>query len=466
MSGTSADGVDAALVEWPEGVRERPLRLLAFRAGSVSDGAAAADPRSRGGPGGRPRDALAELAGLDVELGERFAASAAALAQDAGVALAEIDAIASHGQTVAHHPARHATLQIGDPSVIAERTGCTTVADFRPRDLALGGEGAPLAPFFHHAAFADPAEARVVLNLGGIANVTWLPPGGRAEDVIAFDVGPANALIDGVVRTLANGRERFDRDGARAARGRVDPALLARLLDDDFLRRAAAEVDRTRALRAGRGRGARPRVDAGRAARRTTWSRRWWPSASRRSGARVATSSGGRALERLLVGGGGAENPVVMAALARALAPARVEPMDAAGVPARACEAMAFALLGRNALLGRPNHLPRCTGAQPGRRARRDRSGKGGRAGDRSEPDRETVVRGLEVALAAAGAHLRAEVREHHAPAVELGLVGHQRLVVQVELEARRRDRCTRRRRDRRRATRRGSSSNQPVSPE
>ena len=121
--------------------------------------------------------------------------------------------------------------------MIAERTGCTTVADFRPRDLALGGEGAPLAPFFHHAAFADPAEGRGVLNLGGIANVTWLPPGGRADDVVAFDVGPANALIDGVVRTLSGGREAFDRDGERAARGRLDAGLLARLLDDAFLRR-------------------------------------------------------------------------------------------------------------------------------------------------------------------------------------------------------------------------------------
>ena len=363
MSGTSADGVDAALVEWPEGSLERPLRLVAFRqdpfppelqrrihdlaAGRVAAG-----------------EALAELAGLDVELGERFAASASALAREAGVALSEIDAIASHGQTVAHHPARHATLQIGDPSVIAERTGCTTVADFRRRDLALGGEGAPLAPFFHHAAFADPAEGRGVLNLGGIANVTWLPPGGRAEDVIAFDVGPANTLIDGVVRTLSGGREAFDRDGARAARGRPDPGLLARLLDDAFLRRPPPKST-------GRERYGLAEAEA---------LAREWSRAGRAEDDLVATLvafsveairracqdflSPAGALERLFVGGGGAENPAVMAALARALAPARVEPMDAAGVPARACEAMAFALLGRNALLGRINHLPRCTGAR------------------------------------------------------------------------------------------------------
>jgi anhydro-N-acetylmuramic acid kinase len=377
MSGTSADGVDAALVEWPEGVQERPLRLVAFRQDAfpaelqrrIHDLAAGRTP---------PGETLRELAALDVELGERFAASAAALAAEAGIALAAVDAIASHGQTVAHHPERRATLQIGDPSVIAERTGCTTVADFRPRDLALGGEGAPLAPFFHQAAFADPREGRGVLNLGGIANLTWLPPGGRAEDVIAFDVGPANALLDGVVRTLTQGREAFDRDGARAARGRCDARLLARLLDDPFLSRPPPKST-------GRERYGLAEAEA---------LAREWQAAGRAPDDLLATLAAfsveavrracraflapADALARLLVGGGGAENPTLLAGLARALAPARVEPMDAAGVPARACEAMAFALMGRNTLLGRPNHLPRCTGASraavlgeivPGRRA-------------------------------------------------------------------------------------------------
>jgi anhydro-N-acetylmuramic acid kinase len=362
MSGTSADGVDAALVEWPEGVLERPLRLVAFRADPfppafqkrIHDLAAGRVPAA---------EVLAELAGLDVELGERFAASAVALAAEAGVELSEIDAIASHGQTVAHHPERHATLQIGDPSVIAERTGCTTIADFRPRDLALGGEGAPLAPFFHHAVFADAAEGRAVLNLGGIANLTWLPAGGRAEDVIAFDVGPANALIDGVVRTLSGGRETFDRDGARAARGRPDAGLLERLLDDAFLRRAPPKS--TGRERYGLGE-AETLVRESRAAGRAEDDLLATLVAFSVEAVRRACQdflAPGAALARLYVGGGGAENPLFMAALARALAPARVEPMDAAGVPARACEAMAFALLGRNALLGRPNHLPRCTGA-------------------------------------------------------------------------------------------------------
>src|SRR6185295_16430707 len=176
MSGTSADGVDAALVEWPPGETARPFRLLAQREDPFP---ADLQQRIHALAAGRsaPGSALRELAALDVALGERFAQAAAAVAGDAGIPLAEIDAIASHGQTVAHHPELRATLQIGDPSLIAERTGVTTIADFRPRDIAAGGEGAPLAPFFHFAALGDPRESRVVLNLGGIANVTVLPAG-------------------------------------------------------------------------------------------------------------------------------------------------------------------------------------------------------------------------------------------------------------------------------------------------
>jgi anhydro-N-acetylmuramic acid kinase len=360
MSGTSADGADAALVEWPGGPPPRPFRLRAFRQVPFEDAlqvrihrlAAARVPGS---------DALRELAALDVALGERFAAAAAAVAADAGLALEEVDAVASHGQTVAHHPEERATLQIGDPSVIAERTGCTVVADFRPRDVAAGGEGAPLAPFFHVAALAEPEEGRLILNLGGIANVTWIPRGAKPDDVLAFDVGPANALIDGVMRVVSEGRERMDRDGARARRGRPDPELLARLLEDAFLSRpppkstareryGSAEAE---ALAAEWEAGGRPADDL--VATLVAFS----AEAVRRA---CRDFLPGR-VERVLVGGGGAENPALMQALTARFDGAPVEPFDAAGVPARAAEAMAFALMGRNALLGLPNHLPRCTGA-------------------------------------------------------------------------------------------------------
>lgn len=363
MSGTSADGVDAALVEWPEGNSARPFALRAFHESAYP---AELQERIHTLAAGRvePGRALAELAALDVLLAERFAEAAAAVAQEAGVSLGEVAAIASHGQTVAHHPELRATLQIGDPSVIAERTGVQTVADFRARDLAAGGEGAPLAPFFHFAAFADAEESRLVLNLGGIANVTWLPAGAGPDEVLAFDVGPANALLDGVARAWPGSTERIDRDGAGAAGGEVDAALLATLLDDEFLRRRPPKStgrehygsDEAEALAArwhGEGR-ARDDLLATLVA------------FGSEAVARAADDFlGGRgAVARVLVGGGGARNPTMMQALAAAFGDARVEPLDAAGVPAQACEAMAFALMGRNALLGLPNHLPRTTGAR------------------------------------------------------------------------------------------------------
>jgi anhydro-N-acetylmuramic acid kinase len=359
MSGTSADGVDAALVEWPDGPPARPFRLLAQREDPFP---AELQQRIHALAAGRcaPGAALRELAALDVALGERFAAAAAAVAQDAGLPLSRIDAIASHGQTVAHHPELHATLQIGDPSLIAERTGVTTVADFRPRDIAAGGEGAPLAPFFHFAAFADAVEGRIALNLGGIANVTWLPAGARPDDVIAFDVGPANALIDGVIQVGTRGAERMDVDGRRAQRGTVDAALLAELLDDDFLRAAPPKST-------GRERYGLAEAEALVA----RWRDRPLDNLVATLLAFSAQAVGhacrahltGAPVDRLLVGGGGARNPAFLSALRAAVPGAAVEPFDAHGVPAGAAEAIAFSLLGRNALLGLPNHLPRTTGA-------------------------------------------------------------------------------------------------------
>jgi len=362
MSGTSADAVDAALVEWPDGGAAGAFRLLAFVEQELP---AELQQRIHGLAAGRlaGADVLRELASLDVQLGERFAVAAAAVAAAAGVPLTSVDAVASHGQTVAHHPEARASVQIGDPSVIAERTGCTTVADFRPRDLAAGGEGAPLAPYFHYAAFARADEARVVLNLGGIANVTWLPRGAEPDDVIAFDVGPANTLIDGVISTLTGGRERLDRDGARARRGAVEVALLERLLDDPFLRRpppkstgreryGTAEAEAL--ARECRERGTSPDDLIATLVAFTA------ESVARACRDFLAEPA---AIDRLLVGGGGSRNPALMDALRAALPGVPVEPFDAAGVPAGAAEAMAFALLGRNALLGIPNHLPRCTGA-------------------------------------------------------------------------------------------------------
>jgi anhydro-N-acetylmuramic acid kinase len=366
MSGTSADAVDAALVEWPGGTATRPFSLLAYRELPL--------PRSEQervhalAAGQVPAaEAMRELVALDRILAERFAEAAVAVAEAGGVALEDVDGIASHGQTIAHHPEVGGTLQIGSLALIAERTGCRVVGDFRPGDMAAGGQGAPLAPFFHRAAFSEAKESRLILNLGGIANVTWLPAGGDPDQVVAFDVGPANSLVDGVVERMTGGEEAMDRDGARALRGTVSPGFLQELLqEDEFL--AQPPPKSTGRERYGRARSAEIMA-------------RWQRAEPGASGddliatvVAFTVESVARACrdwlpgwrgdgERILVGGGGAANPAIMAGLRGAVPGADVEAFDAWGVPADAAEAMAFSLLGRNTLLGLPNHIPHCTGA-------------------------------------------------------------------------------------------------------
>jgi len=229
ISGTSADGIDAALlatepapqvraartVPYPDHLRRQLLEL-------------AQDPEARLSP---------DLFGhIDAAVGEAFATAALELLQAAGVAADEVRAIGSHGQTLRHRPDAELpfSLQVGDPARIAERTGITTVADFRRRDMAAGGQGAPLMPAFHAAVFGDPACDVAVLNLGGIANLTLLPAQGPVR---GFDTGPANALMDAWM--LQQHGAAFDRDGAFAASGRVHTPLLESLLDDAYFARPA-----------------------------------------------------------------------------------------------------------------------------------------------------------------------------------------------------------------------------------
>ena len=360
MSGTSADGVDAALVDWPDAERVEGFRLVAYE--ERPHPPALQEAVHRLAAGTLPGEAvLAEQVRLDALLGDVFAESTRSLLASAGLDLDDVDAVASHGQTIAHHPEHGGTLQIGCPARIAEALRKPVVADFRRRDMARGGEGAPLAPFFHHAVFADANEPRGVLNLGGIANLTWLPAGGAAEGVMAYDVGPANSLTDGVIQLASEGGERFDRDGALARTGRVRPDWLAEMLDDPYLRRDPPKST-------GREHYGRAEAEA------------WWARArgeaegladllatlTRASTTAVADAwrrmAGGTKGGRLLVGGGGAANAFVMENLGSLLPDVAVEPMEAAGVPAAAAEAMAFSLMGRNALRGEPNQLPQCTG--------------------------------------------------------------------------------------------------------
>jgi anhydro-N-acetylmuramic acid kinase len=367
MSGTSADGIDAALVEITGEAHQPWVTLLHFASRPYP-------PRLRDRILGLPNrpDALHEVCHLNVLLGELFAQAALDLLETARVSPADVDLVGSHGQTVCHLPtpvaegdlAVRSTLQIGEPCVIAERTGLFIVADFRLRDIAAGGEGAPLTPYPHFLLFGHPERCRVIVNLGGIANLTLLPPGRPAGDLVAFDAGPGNVLIDGVVRQLSEGRMEYDADGAWAAGGSVNPALLARLLAHPFFRRspprsAGQEEFGPRMVNEILAAAERERISPADLVATT----------STLSVEAVAQSLEThilprQAVDEILLCGGGARNAWITQALGARLAPRPVLTTDDIGFPARAVEATAFALLAYLTYTGQPGNLPAATGAK------------------------------------------------------------------------------------------------------
>lgn len=364
MSGTSADGVDAALVELHPG--EQPsLRVLAHDTRPYPPGLR---ERILGAASGGSTE---EVCRLNAYLGELLAEAAIAIAEQAGIRVGEVDLIGSHGQTIHHLPeprpeGRHAirsTLQIGEPAVIAERTGVTTIADFRPRDLAAGGEGAPLVPIVHHLLFAHPERSRAVLNIGGIANLTVLPAGGSAEDVWGFDTGPGNVLMDEYVRAASLSEKGYDEEGRLASAGHVDEALLAELLAHPFIRRPPPKSTGREVFGPAMARGVLARVQAaGRPpqdglATLAAFTVRG-VEANLRAFVLPKTPIG-----ELFVMGGGARNPALMRGLSEALPACAVCPAEAAGMPARAVEAVTFAVLAYLTAAGMPGNLPRVTGA-------------------------------------------------------------------------------------------------------
>lgn len=236
MSGTSVDGIDAALVHVIGSGLNTQLSLTAFETYPFS----AAERETILRIASSPAVSLDELTRLNFYLGKKFAQAAEKVTLKAGLELTDIDLIGSHGQTIRHLPQSvpfleesiACTLQIGDPSVIAKETGVTTVGDFRPADMAVGGQGAPLVPFFDFLFFRSQDKNQVILNIGGIANITLLPSQCSAEQVLAFDTGPGNCLIDLACQTFFS--QRYDPEGAIAARGRLDADVLASLLQDDY----------------------------------------------------------------------------------------------------------------------------------------------------------------------------------------------------------------------------------------
>jgi len=345
MSGTSMDGVDAALVRLPEA--GAPV-LEAFQTAAYPDSLAG---RLRAVNGDTP---LAAVLALDAELAGVYARSVRALLAEAGAGAAAMHAIGCHGQTVWHAPAAEppVTCQLGDPSRLAEATGITVVADFRQRDMAAGGEAAPLAPLFHAALFAAP-EPRAVLNLGGIANLTLLGAGGTLEG--GFDCGPANTLLDAWARRHLG--TAMDEDGRWAASGRVDKALLARLLADPYFQRPPPRSTGPEHFNLAWLEPALAGDEAPADVQATL------AELTARSVA-DAVSVAAPAAQAVLVCGGGAMNPDLLARLARALPRHPVSTTASAGIPPEAVEAIGFAWLAREAVASRPVDLRRVTGSR------------------------------------------------------------------------------------------------------
>ncbi|WEN15418.1 anhydro-N-acetylmuramic acid kinase [Rhodanobacter sp. AS-Z3] len=348
ISGTSADSIDSVLVSfprgtpqllashshpWPSALRERLLAL------AQGDTAITLDTFGR----------------LDVEIGHGFADAACALLEISGTPAAAVRAIGSHGQTLRHRPTGDYpfTLQLGDPSVIAERCSIDVVADFRRADIAAGGQGAPLLPALHAMLLARPGHTRVVLNLGGIANITVL---GADGSVLGFDTGPANGLLD--AWCLRQRGESFDRDGAYATSGYCDDELLNALLDDDYFALA-------------------PPKSTGREYFHLEWlathSRlaTLAPNDVQATLLELTARSIARAIARhatdvdeVLACGGGVHNGALMRRLTELLAPSVVMSTSRYGIDPDFLEATAFAWLARQRLLGLPGNLPSVTGAR------------------------------------------------------------------------------------------------------
>ncbi len=369
MSGTSVDGIDAAAVRISGAPPRLSARLeahhhLAFsshireRILRVAEGLSVT---------------TADLSELNFLLGEQLARAALKACKKWRMRTNDVDLIGSHGQTIFHQgsPARIAgrlrmpsTLQIGDISVVAQRTGITTVGDFRPADMAAGGQGAPLVPFVDYLLYRDPTRGRVALNIGGIANVTVIPAGAQPNEVFAFDTGPGNMIVDGLVNRVTRGKQTFDRDAKIALSGRTIPELLARLLRDPYLRK-------------------RPPKTAGREQFGQEYARALLAWGNRhRAGfndlVRTATiftplsiADGFRRfiaplvkVDQLIVAGGGARNPLMIAQLAAALPGIEVVLAEKFGVPSDAKEAFAFAVLAYETYHRRANNLPSATGAK------------------------------------------------------------------------------------------------------
>jgi len=364
MTGTSADAVDAVLVRLKGDGLSATHEVLAERELPLDDELRAEVLAVAAAKSLEPE----RLMRLDVRLAEVYAEAVREIAAEAGVKLSAICAIGSHGQTVRHIPragtSRALTLQLGSAHTLAERTGITVVSDFRKRDTAAGGEGAPLVPIADWWLFRSDKESRVLLNLGGMANVTWLKKGGTLADVIAFDTGPGNAVLDGLVRAGTRGLARHDESGGLAASGRAHEGLLEELLADPFFslapprstgRERFGDGYAERLAELGEGMGLSLEDTLATAVELTA------ASIERAVSEHLAPRG---KVDAVYASGGGVRNVSLMLALRRRLDGIRLERLDELGVSAGIKEALAFAFLAHLTLCGEAGNVPGATGAR------------------------------------------------------------------------------------------------------
>ena len=369
MSGTSVDGIDVALVRIAPSITANAAHARLDNFMSVPFPAAVRAEVLRVAEG--TRVSTGDLSQLNFRLGQLFAEAALRACRKFRVAPARISLIGSHGQTVFHQgrPRRYfgasvaSTLQIGEPAVIAALTGITTVGDFRPADMAAGGQGAPLVPFGDYLLYRDNRRGRAVLNIGGIANVTIIPKAAAPSAVLAFDTGPGNMIIDALVHRFTRGRRSYDAEARMASQGRVAPGLLETLLAEDYFRRPPPKS-------AGREQYGTAYVE-----KILAWGRRHRarPEDLIRTATVLTALSIAAALHRwvlprtpiaqLIVSGGGARNPLILAQLSAILAGTEIVSSEELGLPGDAKEAFIFAILADETVRGRPGNLPSATGA-------------------------------------------------------------------------------------------------------
>jgi len=369
ISGTSADGVDAALVKV---VGDKPKRVetLAFTTLPYP-----AEIRKTVLEVSHDGD-IETLCWLNFALGELFAEAALKVIEVANIDRKRVQLVGSHGQTVRHLPpnrnsfaihsvSRIGTLQIASPAVIAMRTGIPVVSDFRAKDMAAGGQGAPLVPLVDWLLLRHPNKTRIALNIGGIANLTVLPAKAKVSDVLAFDTGPGNMLIDGAIRRFSGGVLNYDRDGEWARQGRVDKNLLRWLMSHPFLlqpppkstgREMFGEAFLREVIKRANSLGLTQNDTI---ATLTAFTAESIADAIKRF---VLPKFG--QVDELIVSGGGANNPTLMAMLRERLPKVKIRRSDELGINADAKEAIAFAVLAHRTVMGLTGNVPSATGAK------------------------------------------------------------------------------------------------------